>query len=434
MTIKKLNLHMKRLATSFLLNWKIRENRKPLIIKGARQVGKTWLMKNFAEEQFNDYIYINFERDTQLNTLFEQDYDIKRILLALEIQSGKEITKGKTLIILDEIQEAKGGLTALKYFYEEEPLLHIIAAGSLLGLTIHKDQSFPVGKVEFINLSPLNFEEFLLAKDEKKLLELIKNKQWDLINTFKTKFTALLKQYYFIGGMPEAVRDFVKNEDFREVRRIQKNILDSYELDFSKYASPSVVPKIKMIWKSVLPQLAKENKKYIYGLIKHGSRAKDYEGALLWLENYGLIKRVSRVTKVNLPLQAYTDSKAFKLYIHDVGLLNAMGNVSEKILLGPSRMFTEFKGSLTEQFVLQELVSNNVTPYYWSENTSELDFLIEKESTITGIEVKAEENLKAKSLKVFNSKYPDANCIRLSLSSFRKEEWLTNIPLYAVTL
>lgn len=425
---------MKRLATSFLLNWKIRENRKPLIIKGARQVGKTWLMKNFAKEQFDEYIYINFERDTQLRALFQQDYNINRILLALEIQSGKEIQKEKTLIILDEIQEAKGGLTALKYFYEEEPSLHIIAAGSLLGLTIHKDHSFPVGKVEFINLSPLNFEEFLLAKGENKLLSLLKKKQWDLIKTFKTKFIDLLKQYYFIGGMPEAVKDFVTNEDFKEVRRIQKNTLDSYELDFSKYASPSVVPKIKMIWNSVLPQLTKENKKFIYGAIKSGARAKDYEDALLWLENYGLIKRIYRVSKVNFPLQSYIDTKAFKLFIHDVGLLNAMGNVNEKILLEPSRMFTEFKGSLTEQFVLQELVSNQNTPYYWSENTSELDFLIEQDSTITGIEVKAEENLKAKSLKVFNSKYPDTNCLRLSLSDYREEERLTNIPLYAFSL
>lgn len=421
---------MKRLATSFLLNWKIRENRKPLIIKGARQVGKTWLMKNFAKEQFDEYIYINFERDTQLRELFQQDYDINRILLALEIQSGKEIKKGKTLIILDEIQEAKGGLTALKYFQEDEPELHVIAAGSLLGLTIHKDHSFPVGKVEFINLSPLNFEEFLLAKGENKLLGLLKEKQWNLIKTFKTKFIDLLKQYYFIGGMPEAVKDFVTNEDFKEVRRIQKNILDSYELDFSKYASPAVVPKIKMIWNSVLPQLTKENKKFIYGIIKSGARAKDYEDALLWLENYGLIKRVFRVSKVNFPLQSYIDDKAFKLFIHDVGLLNAIGNVNEKILLEPSRLFTEFKGSITEQFVLQELVSNEKTTYYWSENTSELDFLIEQDSAITGIEVKAEENLKAKSLKVFNTKYPDANCLRLSLSDYREEEWLTNIPLY----
>jgi hypothetical protein len=425
---------MERLATSFLLNWKKRENRKPLIIKGARQVGKTWLMKNFAEEQFEEYVYINFERDSQLRTLFEQDFDIKRILLALEIQSGKEIKKGKTLVILDEIQEAKGGLTALKYLNEEAPNLHVIAAGSLLGLTIHKDHSFPVGKVEFLDLSPFNFEEFLLAKEENKILELIKDKQWGLIKTFKTKFISLLKQYYFVGGMPEAVGSFVKNEDFKEVRSIQRNILDSYELDFSKYASSSVVPKIKMIWNNVVAQLTKENKKFIYGLIKHGARAKDYEDALLWLENYGLIKQVPRVTKVNFPLQSYTDTKAFKLYILDIGLLNAMGNVNEKILLESSKMFTEFKGSITEQFVLQELISKGIIPYYWSENTAELDFLIEYESNLTGIEVKAEENLKAKSLKVFNEKHPEADCLRLSLSDYRKEEWLTNIPLYAITL
>lgn len=424
---------MKRLAKSVLIDWKKKPTRKPLIIKGARQVGKTWLMKTFAEEEFDDYVYINFERDTQLQAIFTQDYDLKRILLALEIQSGKEITPKKTLVILDEIQEAKGGLTSLKYFNEELPDLHIVAAGSLLGLSIHEKQSFPVGKVEFLNLNPLSFEEFLLAKNHQKLIQLIKDREWDLIKTFKSKFISLLKQYYFVGGMPEAVDAFIQNENFKEVREIQNNILNAYELDFSKYASPNVVPKIKMIWNSILPQLSKENKKYVYGLLKQGARAKEYEDALLWLENYGLIKRVSRITKPHFPLKSYTDSKAFKLYIHDVGLLNAMGNVDEKILLEPSKMFSEFKGSLTEQFVLQELTAKDVTGYYWSENTAELDFVIEKENSIIGMEVKAEENLKAKSLKVFKAKYPDANCIRFSLSDYRKEDWLVNIPLYAIS-
>lgn len=424
---------MKRLAKSFLINWKNKPSRKPLIIKGARQVGKTWLMKTFAEEEFENYVYINFERDTQLQTIFTQDYDVKRLLLAFEIQSGKEITPEKTIVILDEIQEAQGGLTALKYFNEELPHLHIVAAGSLLGLSIHKNQSFPVGKVEFLNLNPLSFEEFLLANNQQKLIQLLQQNQWELIKTFKAKFTTLLKQYYFVGGMPEAVNSFIQNKNFKDVRTIQKNILDAYQLDFSKYASPNVVPKIKIIWESILPQLSKENKKYIYGLLKQGARAKEYEDALLWIENYGLIKRVPRVTKPNFPLQSYTDPKAFKLYIHDIGLLNAMGNVDEKILLESSKMFTEFKGSLTEQFVLQELTANNITAYYWSENTAELDFIIEKENSITGIEVKAEENLKAKSLKVFNGKYPEAQCLRLSLSDYRQEDWLTNTPLYALT-
>lgn len=424
---------MKRLAKSVLINWKNKPTRKPLIIKGARQVGKTWLMKTFAEEEFKDYVYINFERDTQLQTIFTQDYDLKRILLALEIQSGKEITPKKTLVILDEIQEAKGGLTSLKYFNEELPNLHIVAAGSLLGLSIHEKQSFPVGKVEFLNLNPLSFEEFLLAKDHQKLIQLIKDREWELIKTFKSKYIFLLKQYYFVGGMPEAVDAFTQNENFKEVREIQNNILNAYELDFSKYASPNVVPKIKMIWNSILPQLSKENKKYVYGLLKQGARAKEYEDALLWLENYGLIKRVSRITKPHFPLKSYTDSKAFKLYIHDVGLLNALGNMDEKILLEPSKMFSEFKGSLTEQFVLQELTAKGGTGYYWSENTAELDFIIEKENSIIGIEVKAEENLKAKSLKVFKTKYPDANCIRFSLSDYRREDWIINIPLYAIT-
>lgn len=257
-----------------------------MIIKGARQVGKTWLMKTFAEEEFDDYVYINFERDTQLQTIFTQDYDLKRILLVLEIQSGKEITPKKTLVILDEIQEAKGGLTSLKYFNEELPDLHIVAAGSILGLSIHEKQSFPVGEVEFLNLNPLSFEEFLLAKNHQKLILLIKNLELELIKTFKSKYISLLKQYYFVGGIPEAVDAFIQNENFKKVREIQNNILNAYELDFSKYASPNVVPKIKMIWNSILPQLSKENKKYVYGLLKQEARAKEYEDALLWLENY----------------------------------------------------------------------------------------------------------------------------------------------------
>ena len=418
-----------------LKEWKDSKNRKPLLIYGARQVGKTWLMKNFGKTEFSTFIYINFEKEIQLRGIFETDYNPQRIIKLIEIHANQKIEFGKTLLILDEIQEAKGGLTALKYFNEELSELHLIGAGSLLGIALKQQTSFPVGQVEFLNLYPLNFGEFLKASGNTNLLNLLQEKDWSLIETFKTKYIHLLKQYYYVGGMPEAVKSFIEEEDYNTVRTIQQNILTSYEQDFSKHAPSEIIPRIRMIWNSVISQLAKENKKFVYGLIKEGARAKDFELALSWLEDYGLIYKIQRTKKSNVPLAAYSDLGIFKLYVIDIGLLGALGNLNARILVENDSLFNEFKGALTEQYVLQELIQmkkNQV--HYWSNDSgsAEIDFIFEQDSKIIPLEVKAGENLQAKSLKTFSLKYPEIHCYRTSLSDYREESWLTNIPLYSI--
>jgi len=418
-----------------LKEWKDSKNRKPLLIYGGRQVGKTWLMKNFGKTEFSTYIYINFEKEIQLRGIFETDYNPQRIIKLIEIHANQKIEFGKTLLILDEIQEAKGGLTALKYFNEELPELHLIGAGSLLGIALKQQTSFPVGQVEFLNLYPLNFGEFLKASGNTSLFNLLIEKDWSLIETFKSKYINLLKQYYYVGGMPEVVNSFIEDEDYNKVRTIQQNILTSYEQDFSKHAPSEIIPRIRMIWNSVISQLAKENKKFVYGLIKEGARAKDFELALSWLEDYGLIYKIQRTKKSNVPLAAYSDLGIFKLYIIDIGLLGALGNLNARILVENDSLFNEFKGALTEQYVLQELIQmkkNQV--HYWSNDSgsAEIDFIFEQDSKIIPLEVKASENLQAKSLKTFSLKYPEIHCYRTSLSDYREESWLTNIPLYSI--
>jgi uncharacterized protein len=425
---------MKRDIIIKLEHWKTNPRRKPLIIKGARQVGKTWVMKEFGKTNFEQVLYVNFERDKLIQNLFEKDFDINRILLGLQVQTGVLPIPGKTLLIFDEIQEAKGALTALKYFQENAPEYHIISAGSLLGIALN-GHSFPVGKIDFLELHPLSFSEFLMAMGEDDLLNLIKNHNWNLIKTFRIKYITLLKQYYFVGGMPEAVNYFVEEKNFEQTRVIQNNIIMAYEQDFSKHAPSEIIPRLRMLWQSIPSQLSKENKKFIYGLIKEGARAREFENALAWITDYGLIHRVNRVTKINFPLKAYTDLKAFKLYVLDIGLLCALAGLNEKIILDGDKLFTEFKGSLTEQFVLQQLISeNHIQPHYWSEerSTGEIDFLIEKKNQIYPIEVKANENLQAKSLKNFHLKHLPETSFRTSLSDYRKEDWLTNIPLFAI--
>ena len=418
-----------------LKEWKDSKNRKPLLIYGARQVGKTWLMKNFGKTEFSTFIYINFEKEIQLRGIFETDYNPQRIIKLIEIHTNQKIEFGKTLLILDEIQEAKGGLTALKYFNEELHELHLIGAGSLLGIALKQQTSFPVGQVEFLNLYPLNFGEFLKASGNTSLFNLLIEKDWSLIETFKSKYINLLKQYYYVGGMPEVVNSFIEDEDYNKVRTIQQNILTSYEQDFSKHAPSEIIPRIRMIWNSVISQLAKENKKFVYGLIKEGARAKDFELALSWLEDYGLIYKIQRTKKSNVPLAAYSDLAIFKLYVIDIGLLGALGNLNARIIVENDRLFNEFKGSLTEQYVLQELIQmkkNQV--HYWSNDSgsAEIDFIFEQDSKIIPLEVKAGENLQAKSLKTFSLKYPEIHCFRSSLSDYREESWLTNIPLYSI--
>lgn len=427
---------MERIAMKELVSWKNKPGRKPLIIRGARQVGKTWLMKEFGKNKYSQTVYVNFESSKLLKTLFVDNFDINRIITALQIETGIQVNPENTLIVFDEIQEAEGAITSLKYFCENAPQYHIIAAGSLLGVAMHKRTSFPVGKVEFLDLYPLNYTEFLMALDQQPLLNLLKSKDWTLIKSFKEKYIQLLRQYYYIGGMPEVVLSYRTQNDFKEVRVIQKRILLAYEHDFSKHAPSDIVPRIRMLWNSIPSQLAKENKKFIYGAVKPGSRAKDYELALSWLIDCGLVHKVCRVSKPGIPLKAYEDYNAFKLFIADVGLMGAMGAIEVRTLLEGNMIFEEFKGALTEQYVLQQLSTiPELVIYYWSaeRSISEIDFLIQYSGEVIPIEVKAEENLQAKSLKAFWQKYSPKTAIRTSMSDFRKEDWLTNLPLYAIS-
>ena len=426
---------MERDAIKNLYEWKKKDDRKPLIIRGARQVGKTWLMKEFGSRDYEQTAYVNFESSKVLKNLFSDDYNIDRIIQAIQIESGVQIDAKNTLIILDEIQEAEGGITSLKYFYEDAPQYHIIAAGSVLGISLHLNTSFPVGKVEFMDLFPLSFPEFLKAIHQEPLFKLIESRDWELIRNFKSKFRDYLKQYYYVGGMPEAVASFCKRNDFKEVRQIQKNILMAYEQDFSKHAPAEIVPRIRMIWNSSLAQLAKENKKFIYSAIKKGARAKDFELSLSWLIDSGLLFKVTRINKAGIPLKAYEDMDAFKLYIVDVGLLAAIGDIDARTLLEENAIFQEFKGALTEQFVLQQLKTiPDIPVYYWSKEKAraEIDFIIQHLGKAIALEVKAAENLQAKSLKSFKQQFPAAVAVRTSMSDYREEDWLCNIPLYAI--
>lgn len=418
-----------------LIEWKESKNRKPLIIRGARQVGKTWLMKEFGNKYYEKCAYINFEANTRMNELFSGDFDIERIIQGLKIESGVNIEKQNTLIIFDEIQETPKALTALKYFYENANEYNIIAAGSLLGVAIHEGTSFPVGKVDFIDLYPLSFCEFLEALGEKELTKLIKEKDFEMIKVFSDKLKNYLKQYMYIGGMPEVVDSYVKNKDFNEVRDIQKKLLEAYEQDFSKHAPNNIVPRIRQLWNNIPTQLAKENKKFIYGLVKQGARAREYEVALSWLIDCGLVYQINRVKDCKIPLSAYQDFNAFKLYLLDVGLLCAMSKVDLQTIIEGNEIFIEFKGALAEQYVLTELKTNNIDPiYYWSseKGIAELDYLVQIEKENIPIEVKANENLQAKSLKNFVEKYKTKTNIRTSMSEYREQDWLTNIPLYLI--
>lgn len=425
---------MKREAINELYAWKSRADRKPLIIRGARQVGKTWLMKKFASEAYSKSVYINFEDNEIVKQIFQKDFDIERILFALQLATDVVID-ADTLIIFDELQEAPRGLTALKYFQEKAPQYHILAAGSLLSISMHENNSFPVGKVEFIDLYPLSFHEFLNALGQERLTELLLSKDWELISVMQSKLQEYLRQYYYVGGMPEVVTSFIADKDLAKVRQLQQDILDAYDRDFSKHAPAAEVPRIRMIWKSVPSQLSKENRKFIYGQIKEGARAKDFELAIEWLKDAGLIYKVNRTKKGQLPLSVYEDFSAFKLFIVDTGLMCAMSNLPAQVLLAGNDLFTDYKGALTEQYVLQQLKSvKNLSIYYWSANNSqgEIDFLLQHEADIIPVEVKAEENLKAKSLNAFVTKNPNLHGVRLSMSSYRRQEWMTNYPLYAV--
>ncbi len=423
---------MYRAAYNQLLDWKNNPRKKPLIIGGARQVGKTWLMTEFAKQEYDEFIYINFEDKKELKNLFEQDFDIQRILLALHIETGIKAKPQKTLLVFDEIQEAKRGITSLKYFYENAPEYDLMVAGSYLGISMLQNDSFPVGKVNFLDLEPMSFMEFLAAMGQKSLVDLVYKTDFTLITTFKSKYIELLKQYYFVGGMPEVVKSFANNHDFEEVRVLQNNILVAYENDFAKHAPDRIVPRIRIVWNSIPAQLAKENKKFIFSAIRKGARSKDYEMAIEWLVGSGLISKIFRVRKPGIPLKSYMDAKAFKVFLLDVGLMGALSGLDVSSIINGNRIFTQFKGALTEQFVFQQIKS--IELYYWSAENSqgEVDFLIQHQGNIIPIEVKAEENLKAKSLKSLVEKYKLDSSIRISMSDFRKQAILINYPLYAL--
>ncbi len=426
---------MYRMAMENLLAWKQSRRRKPLIIEGARQVGKTWLMKEFGRQTYGDTVYINFDSNARMAELFASDLDTKRLVLGLELYAGRKIDPENALLIFDEVQEVPRALAALKYFCEDAPQYHIVCAGSLLGIALHRGTSFPVGKVDFLKLYPLSFQEFLMAIGKKQFSELLDQQDFSMITSFRETYADALKQYYFVGGMPEAVESFAENQDFNEVRQIQKRILAAYEQDFSKHAPNEVVPRLRMLWNSIPAQLAKENKKFIYGLVREGARAKDYETALLWLSDCGLVHRVSRVNAPGIPLRAYEDMKAFKLFVLDVGLLGCMTGLHQRTLLDGNALFVEFKGALTEQYVCQQLktLADLELCYYTNDRGScEVDFVVDTGGRVMPLEVKTETNLRAKSLKTYREKFSPELAIRTSMADYRKEDGLVNLPLYAI--
>lgn len=426
---------MYRTAMEALLQWKEKINRKPLIIMGARQVGKTWLMKEFGKTHYEKTAYISFYNNKRMDDVFQADFDIKRILMNLNIESGVTITPGDTLIILDEIQDSPKVLESLKYFCEEAPQYHVVAAGSLLGVTIHEGVSYPVGKVDLLDLYPLNFREFLYAMDEQSLADALTTKDYALIDNFSEKYLFWLKNYYYVGGMPAVVDEFRQNRDYAEVRQIQNDIVRQYEGDFGKHVDARTLPRIRLVWDSVPLQLAKENKKFFFGQIKKGARSSEYEIAIQWLVDCGLIYKVNRVNEPNMPLKAYKSMNAYKLFVLDVGLLGAMSELEAESILEGNDIFIEFKGALTEQYVLQQLISDTrYNPYYFGTEkaTFEQDFLIQKGKDIVPIEVKAGENIRSQSLKAYCDKYKPNKAVRFSTLKYMDQGWMENIPLYAV--
>lgn len=426
---------MYRVAMERLLKWKASRRRKPLIIEGARQVGKTWLMKEFGKSAYRDTVYINFDANSRMSDLFASDLDTDRLIMGLELYAGRKIDSDNTLLIFDEVQEVPRALAALKYFHENAPQYHIVCAGSLLGIALHEGTSFPVGKVDFLKLYPLSFKEFLMAMEKERFAELLDMQDFDMIASFRQTYIDALKQYYFVGGMPEAVQSFAENKDFNEVRDIQKRILAAYEQDFSKHAPHEIVPKIRMLWNSIPSQLAKENKKFLYGLVREGARAKEYETAIMWLSDCGLVYKVSRVNQAGMPLKAYEDLKAFKLFMVDVGLLGCMTGLRQRTLLDGNDLFTEFKGALTEQYVCQQLKTiEDLGLYYYTNDrgSCEVDFVVDTGEQIVPVEVKAEVNLRAKSLKTYQERFSPAISVRTSMADFKKEAWLVNLPLYGI--
>lgn len=437
---------MKRLLTEELKKWKENPFRKPLLLLGARQVGKTWLLQDFAASCYQNSVYIRFDRNTRMREIFESsNYEMNSLLLQLQMAAEHKIEPGKTLIILDEIQECPAALTSLKYFCEDLPEYHVVAAGSLLGVYDHYGTGFPVGKVNTMTLYPMSYREVLLAMKREMDVETLQNQQWDVVKHFADRYTQFLKLYYFIGGMPEAVSTYIRTQDFNAVRSVQKSILSDYEKDFSKHVPKALASKLFMIWNSIPEQLAKENKRFVYGDVKKGLRSRDLEDALDWLKRAGLVEQVNRINTPSLPISAYKDG-AFKLYFVDVGLLAAKADLSIRTLLEKTAVFSEFKGALTEQFVQQQLRSEcHLSPLYWRSDSfqAELDFVFQSDMNVVPIEVKAETNTKAKSLLSYCRKYAPEVVIRSSMNDYNrqllptsedKQTILLDIPLYAIFL
>ncbi len=426
---------MQRAILQKFIEWKSFSDRKPLIVNGARQVGKTWLLREFARTEYAKEAYIICRKNDIIRQIFTQDFDVNRILRALRALSGVDITPGDTLIVLDEVQDVPEVLEALKYFCEEAPEYHIAVAGSLLGISLHNGVSYPVGKVNEINVYPMNFEEFVLAKGETEVFKLIVNRDYMTMNLIHEKMVDLLRQYYYVGGMPEAVKKYVESDSLIEVRRIQKEILNGYELALSKHAPKEQVPRIRMVWKSIPSQLFKDNKKFIYGALRKGARANDFEIAIQWLVDSGLVYKVPKCTKPSLPLDVYEDLSSFKLYMLDVGLLGAMVNTEPVQVLINNNVFVEYKGGMTEQYVLQQMKSHGVSPIYYhktDDSRLELDFVIQYNAKLLPIEVKAEGNVRANSLTALLAKNPDLKAVRFSMLPYKEQGQLECLPLYAV--
>lgn len=428
---------MERALLAELIRWKENPSRKPLILKGVRQCGKTYLLKEFGKRYYKNVAYFNFEEYDTLNTVFEQDYDVKRILLDLSLFIGKSITPEDTLIIFDEVQECGKALTAMKYFCENAPGYHIVCAGSLLGIALYKQLSFPVGKVDFLTLYPMSFSEFLRACGPENLADFLDNFKKDdtLPELIAGKLSTFLRQYYITGGMPEVVHTWQQTHSIEDVERVQQAIINSYELDFAKHAPSKDFPKLNAIWRSIPEQLSKENTKFIFSHVKKGWRSKDLEDALEWLIAAGLVHKVCKVTKPYIPLSSYADGTAFKLYMADVGILRKLSKLPYEIILDATPYYSEFKGSLTENFVLCELTKSGDDPlYYWSSgNTAEVDFILQYAAEIIPIEVKSERSVKARSLAEYRKKYRPKHSVKTSMKSETNGEEILNIPLYLIS-
>lgn len=425
---------MERSIYSSLKKWKESPTRKPLILQGARQVGKTYILKEFGAREYSEVVYINCDDNNDMQNMFV-DYDIDRIIRSLSAISGVSIKPSTTLLILDEIQEVERGLASLKYFCEKAPEYHVAVAGSLLGITLHEGTSFPVGKVDMLYMYPMDFEEFLLAMGKEQLVELLRSNSWSALTPLRGMLTELLRQYYFVGGMPEAVKAYVERGDIWEVRSIHSKIIDAYRNDMSKHVPKQQVQRINMVWNSIPSQLARDNKKFIYGALRKGARANDFEIAIQWLVDSGLVHKVHRISKPVVPLKFYEDMSSFKLFLLDCGLLGALSETPpEQILIGDN-VFEEYKGAFTENYVLQQLKSLPRTfVYYYSNDNStlEIDFVVQHDAHVIPIEVKAEENLRAKSLRQFVTDNTGLHGVRFSMSDYRDQDWLTNVPLWAV--